>query len=333
MKVVLFMRRPRRGANFSVELFMQNVVDNLSTNFEPVVAVSRFESNGVFRRLYNVVEAAARQGAINHVTGDVNFLTYLLRKDRTVLTILDCGPIIGDSDLRKKLLKLFWFTIPAKRCAAITVISEAVKQQLIELVGVDPEKVHVVPVAVPTMYRPSPRPFNSERPTILQVGASANKNRERLIEALSGISCRLELVGRLSEVQHERLKQLNIEYAEYVGLSNEQMLERYQNCDLVAFPSVFEGFGMPIIEGNLVGRPVVTGNVASMPEVAGDAACLVDPFDATSIRQGILKIINEPDYRAQLVRNGFENAKRYSADSITKQYEEIYGRIASAVSA
>lgn len=327
MRVVLMTRRPRESA-FSVELIVEGLLKDLDPELHTEKAVSRFFSNGVLRRLYNSVEAALRQGDVNHVVGDVHFLTYFLDKSRTLLTILDCGPIVGRQDLRKRLIQLLWFTIPTRRCAAITVISQAVKDQLTELVRVAPDKVHVVPVAVPSIYKRVPKAFNRVRPTILQVGTWANKNVPRLIEALAGIPCRLEIIGPLWPEIQASLSRHRTECAIFQRLTGEQMLERYAACDLVAFASTFEGFGMPIIEANIVGRPVVTANVASMPEVAGDSACLVDPFDVASIRAGVLRVIEDDAYREGLVQSGFENAKRFDAEAIAGQYEALYLEIA-----
>ena len=70
---------------------------------------------------------------------------------------------------------------------------------------------------------------------------------------------------------------------------------------MLTFVSTYEGFGLPILESQATGRPVVTSNVSSMPEVAGDAACLVNPYDADSIREGILRVINDDAYRKDLM--------------------------------
>jgi glycosyltransferase involved in cell wall biosynthesis len=329
-RVVLFVRRARRGANFSVEHIVDTITERLASEFIPARAVSRYESNGLFRRCYNVVEASLRQGDVNHVTGDVHFLTYLLRKDVTVLTVLDCGIISGDPTWRKRVIKLLWFVIPVRRCAAVTVISHAVKRELLSHVRVDANKVQVVPVAVPSIYRAVPRPFNASRPTLLQIGTAPHKNLSRLAEALHGLPCRLQIVGHLISEQLEVLRRWGIEYESHENLSNEELFSLYCEADVITFASTFEGFGMPIIEANIVGRPVVTGNVASMPEVAGDAACLVDPFDVASIRAGILRVIQDAPYREALVQKGFDNATRYDPATMVRQYEDIYRRLVGA---
>jgi len=86
---------------------------------------------------------------------------------------------------------------------------------------------------------------------------------------------------------------------------------------------------MPILEAQAVGRPVITSNILSMPEVAGDAACLVDPFDVSAIREGILKIIQDGSYREELIRKGQMNIRRFDPEKIALQYLDLYKKVAN----
>jgi glycosyltransferase involved in cell wall biosynthesis len=88
--------------------------------------------------------------------------------------------------------------------------------------------------------------------------------------------------------------------------------------------STYEGFGMPILEANAVGRPVITSNILSMPEVAGNAAHVVNPYKTLEIRNGILKIIQDKEYRNILIQNGINNAKKYNNQNIANEYLKIY---------
>ena len=81
---------------------------------------------------------------------------------------------------------------------------------------------------------------------------------------------------------------------------------------------------MPILEAQLTGRPVITSDYSAMREVAGDSACLVNPFSVESIRQGVLKVIQEDEYRKELVEKGTENVKRFSAHNVAKMYWALY---------
>ena len=126
----------------------------------------------------------------------------------------------------------------------------------------------------------------------------------------------------------KELESNRIVYKSNMDLTDEEMVEKYKQADIIAFVSTYEGFGMPIIEGNAVGRVVVTSNILSMPEVAGNAAHLVNPYDVKSIRSGILKVIEEDAYRAELIENGFGNRKRFESSSIANQYYEIYKGLA-----
>jgi glycosyltransferase involved in cell wall biosynthesis len=123
------------------------------------------------------------------------------------------------------------------------------------------------------------------------------------------------------------LEHSGIEHEWAAGLSDAEVAGKYREADLVVFCSTFEGFGMPIIEAQAVGRPVVTSNIEPMSEVAGGAACLVDPYDDHSMREGILRVIEEPAYREDLVRRGFENVKRFSAGEIGRRYVRLYQEV------
>jgi glycosyltransferase involved in cell wall biosynthesis len=299
----------------------------LPPDIKAVVADCPRPSKGILNRVANILWARRNQGDVNHITGDVHYVDYLLKKKTTILTIHDCASLDRSSGLAHWLLWLFWYWLPEKRCAEISVISEFTKSSLLGHLHCEPAKIQVVHDPAPNGFKPSPKPFNTACPVILQVGTGWNKNLGRVAVALKGVPCRLEIVGPLSDKHTEVLSANGIAYSNHVGLSDEGLLSLYQACDLVVFASLYEGFGLPIIEAQSVGRPVVTSNRCSMPEVAGDAACLVDPESVQSIRDGILKIINDRPFREKLVRKGFENVTRFALEKVAAEYAELYRRL------
>lgn len=321
IKVTHFQRKSILGC-YSLERMFSDV--RAAMPVDVVVRESSFVSRGLWRRVGNIIEAAFRQSDVNHVTGEVHFLTYLLSRRRTVLTILDCVMLERLHGIKHWLLWLLWYWLPEKRCVAITVISEATRQQVLRYLRCDPNKVHVIYCNVSEEFKPLPQPFNVSKPRLLQIGTTDNKNLPRLAAALEGLGCELVIVGRLSSEQIDVLQQHRVSYENLLGLSREALVEQYQRCDMVVFASTYEGFGLPIVEANAVARPVVTSNLWSMPEVAGDAACLVDPFDIDSIRAGITRVIEDSNYREQLVKNGLENVKRFQIGTIAEQYAALY---------
>ena len=172
-----------------------------------------------------------------------------------------------------------------------------------------------------------PKSFNIKNPMILQVGTTANKNIERLIEAIDGINCQLNIVGFLAEALIVKLQKHSINYLNFTDLTEEEIVEQYINCDIVSFVSTYEGFGMPIVEANATGRVVITSNLFSMPEVASNAAHIVDPYNIVDIKEGFLRIINDADYREGLIKKGLKNCKRFDGDEIANKYLQLYQKI------
>jgi glycosyltransferase involved in cell wall biosynthesis len=326
IKVIHFQRKPRPGFNFSIESIFKDIRCRLKERVEFSVKTSRRLNDGYFSKFRNIIEAALRQEkyAIAHITGEVHFLNLLMSKKNVLLTIHDCRFMQRKKGIEKKMMGWLYLKAPLKKSAYITTVSEATKQEVIKYTGCDPQKIKVIPVSANEIFKPACKPFNKECPVILQVGAAENKNISRLAEALSGIPCKLIIIGTPKEYELKKLQEAGIDHTIKCDLSIEELYEEYVHCDIVSFVSTFEGFGMPIPEANFVERAVITSNISSMPEVAGNAACLVDPYNVESIRLGFKKVITDDAYRGRLIINGRENRKRFNARVIADAYYDVY---------
>lgn len=327
LRVTLFSRR--KGSAWSVERIFADLATHLPQGVEARFCHNRFQSRGFFKRAYDIVRAVGHQGDVNHVTGDVHYLVFALRARRTILTVLDCVFMHEASRVKRGILWLLWLWLPLKRCALVTTISEATRQELLRWVHYDPAKVRVIHCSVSPVFKRDPRPFNEARPRILHIGTTPNKNLERHLLACRDLPCEFVVIGEPSVDQRHAMARSGLPCMVLSGLSDEEMAEQYRLCDLVLFASTYEGFGLPIVEAQAVGRPVVCGNVASMPEVAGNAACLVDPYDVAAIRAGVLRILRDEEYRNALVNHGFANVGRFEAGAIAAKYAALYREIAA----
>lgn len=323
--VAFINRRPIEG-NYSIESYFQRIGAalqamgvNLQTFTSPAI------SRGVLPRLQIIRFAQQHQAAITHITGDIHFAALATDPKHTIVTVHDCGRLHQLHGLKREVLRQFWFALPLRRIAAITVVSQAVKDDLLRWVPqLEPDHIHVIPVCISPQFTYSPKPFPSSGARILQIGTAANKNIPRLIEALQGLDATLVVVGKLNDSLLKLLAQHRIRYEMHRNLSEQEVVALYRSVDLVAFASTLEGFGMPILEAQATGRPVLTSNCASMPDVAGGGALLVEPTSVASIRAGLERLLHDPACRQELIERGQANVRRFSANAIAAQYLALY---------
>ena len=183
--------------------------------------------------------------------------------------------------------------------------------------------------------------YQLDGPFVLYAGnIKPHKNLERLIEAFHLIRrgplehVKLLIIGdeisklpALRRAVHRHKLHKHVRFLGFVP--DETLAILYRLAAVFVFPSLYEGFGLPPLEAMASGTPVVTSNLSSMPEVAGDAAVLVDPYDVDAIKDGIKRVLTDPELREDLVRKGLRRARHFSWERSVARTREIYLEIGS----
>ena len=323
MKVV-FIHRQQQPGNYSIEELFRASADELGKQIEVVEYVAGSRS----RMLMDAWRLRRLDADIYHVTGDIHYIVNLLPGKKTILTIHDVRHYLDDlGGIKRWLYKWIWLILPIRSAGVITAISRETSECIYNHLGITEKHIEVIENCHSAIFKRVPKPFTVECPVILQVGTTPNKNVSRLVEALKGLHCRLVLIGRLDDELKQKLAECGVVYENHFGITHEAVYEQYAGCDVVSFVSLGEGFGVPIIEAQAVGRPLITSNISPMRDVAGDGACLIDPLDVAQIRKGIQRIIADPIYRNKLIESGLHNVSQYSPATIGGHYLALYKKM------
>jgi glycosyltransferase involved in cell wall biosynthesis len=229
---------------------------------------------------------------------------------------------------------------------AIATVSENSRRDILDLFDVNPDKVKVTyqPIAL--------RPITEDEDTIqrflrkyrleyknyiLFVGAiEPKKNVGRLIDAYLGLDTDVPLiiVGKLGWLWSEEVGQVvdesgqdncNVRLLKYV--SSDDLRYLFAGATCFTFPSLYEGFGLPILEAMSFGCPVLTSNASSLPEIGGDAALYADPYDVSSIREQLSTILSDSELRKSMGEKGLVQAKKFSMENYLKRLNDVYSLV------
>jgi glycosyltransferase involved in cell wall biosynthesis len=245
----------------------------------------------------------------------------------------------------KRVVLRFFVTQSARKADHVITISQASKNQIISVLGVPAEKVTVTHLAAKEArvhavgFDVLCQRFHIQKPYILALSSlSPHKNMPALIEAFAiirekcSVEERLVLAGHApigkgflaTFVEEKRLGSC-VTFTGYV--SDEVLASLYGNAELFVFPSLYEGFGIPILEAFTYGTPVALSNVASLPEVAGDAASYFNPQNTEEIAGTIIHMLQDKALQAKLVLKGKERAKLFTWESSARRTLETYEQV------
>jgi glycosyltransferase involved in cell wall biosynthesis len=221
-----------------------------------------------------------------------------------------------------------------RRCSAIICVSDFTRDELLSWSGANPENVFTVYNGVAFDTFAQGHKCEPGYPYVLYVGNRRSyKNLERLFQAFAVTSLprdgiRLVLTGEPDAQLHRLADRCNIAHrVQFAGdLTDEELARLYRGARLVAFVSLYEGFGLPILEAMAASVPVLTSNITAMPEIAGNAALTVNPTSIEEIAAGLERLSFDEDLRMQLIQRGRLRATRFDWDTTAQTTWEIVRR-------
>lgn len=292
---------------------------------------------------------------VNCVVGDVDLyhatdfvLPPLSKKTKSVLTVHDLSFVRVQESASPKLKRYLDQVVPRSinRATHILADSQATKDDLIQLYTTPADKISVLLSGVDERFKPSDQSFDQlskkyqfpSKPYVLCVGTvQPRKNYERVIMACrqlldEGHDISLLIAGGrgwLDAPIYETVQRLNMaENVHFMGFVDDADLPGlYTHARCLAFPSLYEGFGLPILESMACGTPVLTSNISSLPEVAGEIAITIDPYQVEAIVDGLRALILDSDQRDQRILQGLAHVKQFTWERSARNLLTIYQNI------
>ena len=323
----------------------ESALRDLAENFVPVV-----DSSGGYSLREHVSLPLKLRSLGAELLHSPHYVRPLLCTIPSVVTIHDCIHLLFPQYLPNRMAfryARFVMGSAIRNSSIVFTVSEASRADILRFYpSTDPAKVHVVPNAIDAELLVDPGEAERDRVReryqirgrfVLFAGnVKPHKNLERLIRAFARVRCqegnedlRLVLIGddvsryaSLRRTADEAGVRQEVRFFGFVP--HETLAALYRMATVFAFPSLYEGFGLPPLEAMACGTPVVTSRISSLPEVVGDGALLVDPYNEDDIAQGIARLLDDQDLRARLIERGLERAASYSWARSVRQIHAGY---------
>ena len=321
-------------------------IDKYSQELAKRIDVGKIETRRYLslKEAYRLARLIGRQGGIVHLPNQ-DFARYaIFLNSPFIVTVHDlirsCFGFSSEMLSERMWLKLDKHYI--KRASHIIAVSQHTKHDLTEYLKIPDGKMSVIYNGVDhSIFKPYEVKI-LDSPYILYVGSERpRKNLGRLFEAftkLKGEFPELKLVKAGAAGRSKGYRRNVMRKLDSLGITQDvifidpasklELAHYYSSASLLAYPSLYEGFGLPPLEAMACGCPVVTSNTSSLPEVVGKAAIMVDPYDTDALTQAMRRVLTDDKLRGDMVGKGLEQAKRFSWEETARKTQEVYNKVA-----
>ena len=311
---------------------------NVMPNYFP----KRHRFSHLTNRTYNIVDFRSNSYDIYHATYFDPFFSKYIGRKPYVVTFYDMiyekfGDRFDAIGENQTIIK--WKQEISKNAAGLIAISENTKQDMVNYLGINPERIRVIYLSGSMKFDThfSVETKRSQQPYILYVGnRGLYKNFIPFLKAVSPIlktyGLQLVCAGGQPFNNDERtvIKSCDVETnVEYRSVTDQVLADLYSNAVAFVYPSLYEGFGIPILEAMSCRCPCLLSNSSSLPEVAGEAALYFNPDDLDDMRSTLRKLMDDQSLRTQLIEAGIERAATFSWDRTVRETLSLYGEIIS----
>ncbi|HCR1009026.1 glycosyltransferase family 1 protein [Enterobacter roggenkampii] len=261
------------------------------------------------------------------------YIPPLFSSKRYIVTIHDLNhlDIDDNSSFFKKLFYNYFIKRGCHKAYKIFTVSEFSKERIAKWSGVEPDKIITVFNGVSEEFNIDVRPMELGYEYLLCIGnRKTHKNEHRIISAFAKAeinpSIKLVFSGNPSDNLEKLIMECGLgERVNFLGfISDHDLPSLYKGSKGLVFPSLYEGFGLPVVEAMACGVPVLTSTTSSLPEVAGNAAILVEPTSVDAITDGITKLVNDSILREQLISEGLIRAQKFTWQNVINKIEMAF---------
>ena len=326
-----------------MDRYSQEIAQRLTS---PVLTVDRYDDSEEARA--RVVRQLARMAEVVHFPNQ-HFGTMALRTRRFIITVHDLERLMisFDSEAPEDRANLVQDIAAIGQASHVVAVSQATKRDLIERMRVPEERITVTYNGVDHSVFRRHR-VNGETPKfpyVLYVGSERErKNLRRMLEAFAVVKrdprfADLRLVKIGGPGRNHKFRADTLRAIDEQGLRNDVVLvdaindralaSYYAAAQALIYPSLYEGFGLPVAEAMASGCPVIVSNLTSLPEIAGEAGLLVDPYDIREMASAMIRVVTDQELASDMVSRGLVRARRFSWDDAAKATAEVHRKVES----